>query len=199
LETTLTDALDATLAATLWPAQRSSRIARAAALAVGGALVLTLSAKIQVPFIPVPMTLQTLVVLVLGAAFGARLAAATVALYLLEGLLGLPVFAGAVAGPAYMAGPTGGFLLGFLIAAALIGFLAERGWDRSWGRLVAAMTLGHVAIFALGFGWLAVLIGPEKGFALGVAPFALATIVKTLLAAALIVAAWGATGRAPGV
>jgi biotin transport system substrate-specific component len=199
LETTLTDALDATLAATLWPAQRSSRVARAAALAVGGALVLTLSAKIQVPFIPVPMTLQTLVVLVLGAAFGARLAAATVALYLLEGLLGLPVFAGAVAGPAYMAGPTGGFLLGFLIAAALIGFLAERGWDRSWGRLVAAMTLGHVAIFALGFGWLAVLIGPEKGFALGVAPFALATIVKTLLAAALIVAAWGATGRAPGV
>jgi biotin transport system substrate-specific component len=199
LETTLTDALDATLAATLWPAQRSSRIARAAALAVGGALALTLSAKIQVPFIPVPMTLQTLVVLVLGAAFGARLAAATVALYLLEGLLGLPVFAGAVAGPAYMAGPTGGFLLGFLIAAALIGFLAERGWDRSWGRLVAAMTLGHVAIFALGFGWLAVLIGPEKGFALGVAPFALATIVKTLLAAALIVAAWGATGRAPGV
>jgi biotin transport system substrate-specific component len=199
LETTLTDALDATLAATLWPAQRSSRIARAAALAVGGALALTLSAKIQVPFIPVPMTLQTLVVLVLGAAFGARLAAATVALYLLEGLLGLPVFAGAVAGPAYMAGPTGGFLLGFLIAAALIGFLAERGWDRSWGRLVAAMTLGHVAIFALGFGWLAVLIGPEKAFALGVAPFALATIVKTLLAAALIVAAWGATGRAPGV
>lgn len=195
----MTDALDATLAATLWPAQRSSRIARAAALAVGGALALTLSAKIQVPFIPVPMTLQTLVVLVLGAAFGARLAAATVALYLLEGLLGLPVFAGAVAGPAYMAGPTGGFLLGFLIAAALIGFLAERGWDRSWGRLVAAMTLGHVAIFALGFGWLAVLIGPEKAFALGVAPFALATIVKTLLAAALIVAAWGATGRAPGV
>jgi biotin transport system substrate-specific component len=199
LETTLTDALDATLAATLWPAQRSSRIARAAALAVGGALVLTLSAKIQVPFIPVPMTLQTLVVLVLGAAFGARLAAATVALYLLEGLLGLPVFAGAVAGPAYMAGPTGWFLLGFLIAAALIGFLAERGWDRSWGRLVAAMTLGHVAIFALGFGWLAVLIGPEKAFALGVAPFALATIVKTLLAAALVGAAWGATGRAPGV
>jgi biotin transport system substrate-specific component len=199
LETTLTDALDATLAATLWPAQRSSRIARAAALAVGGALVLTLSAKIQVPFIPVPMTLQTLVVLVLGAAFGARLAAATVALYLLEGLLGLPVFAGAVAGPAYMAGPTGGFLLGFLIAAALIGFLAERGWDRSWGRLVAAMTLGHVAIFALGFGWLAVLIGSEKAFALGIAPFALATIVKTLLAAALVGAAWGATGRAPGV
>jgi biotin transport system substrate-specific component len=135
------------------------------------------------------MTLQTLVVLVLGAAFGARLAAATVALYLLEGLLGLPVFAGAVAGPAYMAGPTGGFLLGFLIAAALIGFLAERGWDRSWGRLVAAMTLGHVAIFALGFGWLAVLIGPEKAFALGIAPFA----------AALVGAAWGATGRAPGV
>jgi biotin transport system substrate-specific component len=194
----MADALDATLAATLWPTTRA-RLARDAALAVGGALALALSAKIQVPFTPVPMTLQTLVVLTLGAAFGARLAAAAVALYLLEGLLGLPVFAGAVAGPVYMMGPTGGFLLGFLVAATLIGLLAERGWDRSWARLLAAMTLGHVAIFALGFAWLAALIGPEKAFALGVAPFALATIVKTLLASALVGAAWSAVGRAPGL
>jgi biotin transport system substrate-specific component len=194
----MTDALDATLAATLWPTTRA-RLARDAALAAGGALALALSAKIQVPFTPVPMTLQTLVVLALGAAFGARLAAATVALYLLEGLFGLPVFAGAVAGPAYMMGPTGGFLLGFLVAATLIGLLAERGWDRSWARLFAAMTLGHVVIFALGFAWLAGLIGAEKAFALGVAPFALATIVKTLLASAVVGAAWSAAGRAPGL
>src|SRR5579864_6479897 len=84
---TMTDALDATLAATLWPTRRSLRFARNAALAVGGALALFLSAKIQVPFAPVPMTLQTLVVLALGAAYGARLATATVALYLLEGLV----------------------------------------------------------------------------------------------------------------
>jgi len=195
----MTDALDATLAATLWPTRRSLRFARNAALVVGGALALALSARIQVPFTPVPMTLQALVVLALGAALGARLAAATVAFYLIEGLLGLPVFAGALAGPAYMAGPTGGFLAGFLVAAALVGMLAERGWDRSWTRLLAAMALGHVAIFALGFAWLAILIGPEKAFTLGVAPFALATIVKTLLACALVGAAWSALDRAPGV
>jgi hypothetical protein len=127
-----------TLAATLWPQQAASRIARFAALAIGGALALAMSAKAQVPFYPVPMTLQTLVVLAIGAAFGARLAAATVLLYLAEGVLGLQVFAGASAGPAYMAGPTGGYLVGFLVAAALVGWLAERGWDRSLGWLLAA-------------------------------------------------------------
>ncbi len=185
-------ALDATLVSTLWPARPTSRLARDGALVLAGALALAVSAKVQVPFYPVPMTLQSLVVLVLAAAYGLRLGAATVALYLVEGLLGAPVFAGAVAGPAYMAGPTGGYLAGFLAAAALIGYLADRGWDRSWPGLLAAMTIGHAVIFALGFGWLATLIGPDKAFALGVAPFALATVVKTLLAVALIGAAWGA-------
>src|ERR1700757_150507 len=126
------------LAAVLWPERAASR-ARFAALAVLGTLALAVSAKVQVPFYPVPMTLQTLVVLILGAAFGARLAGATVALYLLEGLIGLPVFAGDIAGPAYMAGPTGGYLIGFLVAAVAIGFLAERGWDRSGARLLVLM------------------------------------------------------------
>ncbi|HLH48198.1 MAG TPA: biotin transporter BioY, partial [Roseiarcus sp.] len=143
-------------------------------------------------FYPVPMTLQTLVVLILGAAFGARLAGATVALYLAEGLIGLPVFAGALAGPAYMAGPTGGYLVGFLVAAVAIGFFAERGWDRSGPRLLVAMALGHALIFAFGFVWLAGLIGAEKAWALGVAPFFAATLVKTLLAWALVGAFWSA-------
>ncbi len=128
----MADALNPPLVAALWPARGTSWLARNAALALAGALALALSAKVQVPFYPVPMTLQTLVVLTLSAAYGARLGAATVALYLAEGLLGLPVFASALAGPAYMAGPTGGYLAGFLAAAALIGFLAGRGWDRSW-------------------------------------------------------------------
>ncbi|RBP18240.1 biotin transport system substrate-specific component [Roseiarcus fermentans] len=188
----MTAALDATLVSTLWPANPTARLARDGALVLTGALVLAVSAKVQVPFIPVPMTLQSLAVLVLAAAYGLRLGAAAVAFYLVEGLLGAPVFAGALAGPAYMAGPTGGYLAGFLVAAALVGFLAERGWDRSWPRLLAAMTIGHGVIFAFGFVWLAVLIGPEKAFALGVVPFALATVVKTLLAVALVGAAWNA-------
>ena len=180
--------------AVLWGA----RLARNAALALGGALALAFSAKVQIPFYPVPMTLQTLVVLALGAAYGARLGTATVALYLAQGFLGLPVFAGAFAGPIYMAGPTGGYLVGFLAAAALIGVLAERGWDRSWLLLLAAMTLGHAVIFAFGFAWLAALVGPGKAFALGVEPFAAATAVKTLLACALVGAARGAVDRLRG-
>ncbi len=191
----MTAVLDATLVATLWPARRSARLARDGALVFGGALALAVSAKVQVPFYPVPMTLQTLVVLVLAAAYGARLGAAAVALYLLEGLLGAPVFAGALAGPVYMAGPTGGYLAGFLAAAWLTGFLAQRGWDRTWWRLLAAMTIGHAVIFAFGFAWLAALIGPDKAFAFGVAPFALATVIKTLLGVALVSAAWGGVAR----
>jgi biotin transport system substrate-specific component len=162
----------------------AERIVRGFAVALGGSLLLAVSAKVQVPFYPVPMTLQTLVVLLLGAALGARLAAASVALYLIEGLAGLPVFAGAIAGPVYMAGPTGGFLVGFLVAAALIGFAADRRWDRSWIRLLASLSLGHAVVFAFGFLWLAQLIGAEKAFAAGVAPFGLATVIKTLLAVA---------------
>lgn len=188
-----------TLVQTLWPTGAGfAPLARAAAAAFAGSLLLTLSAKAQVPFWPVPMTMQTMVVLALGAAFGARLAAATVALYLVEGLLGLPVFAGAGAGAAYMAGPTGGYLAGFLVAAAMVGAMAERGWDRSGLRLVAAMALGHAVIFAFGFGWMSVLFGAEKAFALGVAPFWLATILKTLLAAALVAASWKAVARLRG-
>ena len=182
----MTDRPNATLASAT---KSGSTLIRGAALAIVGALALVASAKIQVPFYPVPMTLQTLVVLTLGALFGARLAAATVGLYLAEGLIGLPVFAGAAAGPAYMAGPTGGYLVGFLLAAALVGWLAERGWTRGWGLALAAMTIGHVVVFAVGYGWLALLIGATAAWAAGVVPFAAATVVKTLLAAAIALAA----------
>jgi len=184
-----------TLAARLWPERAGARAGRNVLLAVAGSLALALSAKVQVPFYPVPMTMQTLVVLLLGAAYGARLAAATVALYLAEGLVGFPVFAGAVAGPAYMMGPTGGFLVGFVAAAAAIGWLAQHGWARPWSRLIVTMTLGHAIIFAFGFAWLATLMGPEKAVWAGVAPFALATLLKTLLACAVFGAAWGAVAR----
>ncbi|MBV1705242.1 MAG: biotin transporter BioY [Hyphomicrobiales bacterium] len=153
-----------------------------AALALAGTAALALSAKVQVPFYPVPMTMQTLVVLAIGATYGLRLATATLALYLAEGFLGLPVFAGAVAGPAYMVGPTGGYLIGFLAAAAALGFAADRGWLRRAPSSLGWLAGAHALVFAFGFAWLARLIGPQKAWIAGVAPFYAATALKTVLA-----------------
>jgi biotin transport system substrate-specific component len=189
---------NATLASALWPSRSASGLARAAMLAIGGTIVLAVSAKVQVPFFPVPMTLQTLAVLALGAAYGARLAGSTLLLYLGEGLAGLPVFAGAGAGPAYVMGKTGGFLVGFLLAAALIGWLAERGWGRSAPRVVGAMLIGQIAIYGLGVAWLASFIGFDKAWQFGALPFLFADAVKTLLAAALVAAAWSGLARLRG-
>src|SRR5882724_2427393 len=135
------------------PRRAQSRWLTLAGAVVLGVCVLTLSAKIQVPFWPVPMTLQTLAVLMLAMGYGARLGAATVVAYLIAGAAGLPVFAGTPErgiGLAYMMGPTGGFLVGFVLAAWLAGVLAERGWDRSFLKCAAAMLIGHVVIFAAG-------------------------------------------------
>jgi len=175
-------------------APRGGLLAAAAAVVLGSAL-LAVSAKVQVPFWPVPMTMQTMVVILLGMAYGSRLAAATVALYLVEGLAGLPVFAGAAAGPAYMAGPTGGYLAGFLLAAAFTGWLAERGWDRTPVKALAALTLGHALVFVPGVAWLSVLFGVEKAVAVGLTPFWAATILKTALGAAIMQAAWKVVAR----
>ena len=132
----------------LWPARGAGRMARAALLALLGSALLTLSAKVQVPFYPVPMTMQTLVVLLIGMAFGARLGVAAVALYLAEGAVGLPVFAGTPEkgiGLAYMIGPTGGYLLGFVVATAVAGWLAERRNEPAGIGL--AVVAGSIAIY----------------------------------------------------
>jgi biotin transport system substrate-specific component len=173
----------------LWPAEGMAAAMRAVVLALFGSLLLALSAKVQVPFWPVPMTMQTFVVLVLGAAYGWRLGLATVLLYLAEGAFGLPVFAGTPEkgiGLAYMAGPTGGYLVGFAAAAAFAGWLAERGWTRRVVPLAAMMVLGHAAIFLFGLSWLAVSIGWAKAIALGLTPFWAATALKTALAMAAV-------------
>ena len=189
-----------TLIATLWPRSQSTglTIARAAALMMAGTLALWASARINVPFYPVPMTMQTLVVLMIGAAYGARLGAATVALYLFEGAMGLPVFAGTPErgiGLVYMAGPTGGFLLGFAVAAYLTGWLAERGWDRSIPKLLGAMALGHAVIFLFGLAWLSTFVGPAMAWSFGVAPFYAATLFKTVLGAVALPAVWSLVKR----
>lgn len=172
----------------LWPGAERPLV-RQAVLAVLGSLLLWASAKVQVPMWPVPMTMQSFVVLVIGMAYGARLGAATVALYLVEGAAGLPVFAGTPErgiGLAYMMGPTGGFLVGFLIAAWLMGWLAERGWDRTLLKTVAALAIGTVLLFVPGVVWLAALIGWPKAIAAGLTPFLVGSLVKLALAAALL-------------
>jgi biotin transport system substrate-specific component len=185
----------ATLIDTIFAGKGSRSLARDAMIALVATGILAISAKIQVPFYPVPMTMQSLVVLVIGAAFGWKLGAATLALYLFEGAMGLPVFAKG-GGLAYMMGPTGGYLLGFVAAAAVTGYLAERGWTKSVLGTLAAMTIGHAVIFLFGFGWLASLIGASKAYLGGVAPFYAATLFKTLLGAALLPAAWWMVERA---
>lgn len=183
-----------TLVDALWPAGTTPAV-RWTVLALAGSLLLTASAKAQVPMWPVPMTMQTFVVLVLGMAYGARLAGATVALYLFEGALGLPVFAGTPErglGLAYMAGPTGGYLAGFLLAAVAVGWLAERGWDRKAAWSIAAMAIGTVLQLVPGVAWLAVLIGFEKALAAGLTPFLVGAVLKLGLAAAVLPLAWKA-------
>jgi biotin transport system substrate-specific component len=182
-----------TFAEVLWPVSGGSRALRALLLALLGSALLTISAKIEVPFYPVPMTMQTLVVLLLGMAFGARLAAATVLLYLAEGAVGLPVFAGTPErgiGLAYMMGPTGGYLVGFVLAAAVTGWLTERRRDLTG--LVAATVAGTVTTFVPGVLWLAYLIGFEQSLVHGLMPFLWGALVKGGIAVALGVAgaAW---------
>jgi biotin transport system substrate-specific component len=176
----------------IWPVAARPAL-RIAALMVLGSVLLMASAKAQVPMWPVPMTMQTFVVLVIGMTYGLRLGTATVMLYLFEGALGFPVFAGTPEkgiGLAYMMGPTGGYLLGFVLAAALMGWLAERGWDRTLPWAIAAMTAGTVLQLVPGVAWLATLIGWDKAIAAGLTPFIVGAIVKIALAAAVLPLAW---------
>lgn len=152
-----------------------------AAIALGSAL-LALAAHVQVPFWPVRLSMQSFVVLAIGLACGGRLGAATILAYLTEGALGLPVFQ-AGAGVAYMAGPTGGYLLGFLLAATAVGSLADRGATRGWPGRIAVLALGEALIYAPGLAWLAVLFGPAKSLAFGLIPFLPAEALKLALAA----------------
>jgi biotin transport system substrate-specific component len=160
-------------------------LARKAAITVLGSILLAALSQVQVPFIPVPMTLQTLGVMLIGLTFGFRLATATVALYLIEGALGLPVFAGFSAGPAILIGGTGGYLFGFLVAAALMGFMADRGITKSWPGAIATLIAGEVVIFGMGIAYLAYLYGFEKSLEYGLYPFILGDLVKVALAALL--------------
>jgi biotin transport system substrate-specific component len=152
-----------------------------------GTLVLAASSQVQVPMIPVPMTMQTLAVTLVGAFYGWRLGSLTVLAWLLEGALGMPVFAGGGAGLARFMGPTGGYLLAFPLVAALTGWLAERGWTgANLIRSFASMLTGNLLCLAIGGAWLAAAIGWDKALSVGVLPFLMGGVLKSVLAAALL-------------
>ena len=168
----------------LW-VERPYQLARASAVVLLGVGLLTLSAKISVPFYPVPMTLQTLAILVLCAVSGLRLGVATIGTYLAVGAAGLPVFAGTPQlgiGIAYMVGPTGGYLVGFIAAALLLGYGVKYGLDRKNFACLIMMSAAIALIYLCGYIWLGALIGYKTAFTAGVAPFIIGDMLKVVLA-----------------
>ncbi|MBN1866202.1 biotin transporter BioY [Candidatus Sumerlaeota bacterium] len=179
-----------TYAGILRPAVAKDAVLYDIATILGGTALLALCARVSFYIGPVPVTAQTFGVLIVGALLGSRRGALCVLAYLAEGASGLPVFVGG-AGPAYMAGPTGGFLVGFVPAAFLVGFLAEKGWDRRIPTAAAMMTTGLAAIYGCGIAWLTVLFGFNKALALGLTiPFLVGEIAKVSLATALLPSGW---------
>lgn len=184
-----------TLAQTLWPSgEKSTNWLRFALLAVGGSILMAIAAKIQIPFYPVPMTMGTFVLLALSMAYGWKLAGATFALYLAEGAMGLPVFSGTPEkgiGLAYMMGGTGGYLIGYVLAAVTVGWLGEKGWDRNPVTTFAAMFIGSVVIYVPGLLYLGILFGWDKPILeWGLTPFILGDLTKMALASAVLPLAW---------
>jgi len=175
-----------------WRATTAARLATNIALIVAGSVLTALAARIAIPlpFSPVPITGQTFAVLLVGAALGSRRGAASMALYVAEGLAGLPVFAGGTAGPSVLLGPTGGYLIGFIAAAFVTGWFAERGWDRRPLTTALAMVLGNVVIYLFGVSWLSVFVGVAKAPLLGMIPFLPGDLLKIVLATIALPGAW---------
>jgi len=166
-----------------------NKIVKVVLISVLGTLLLTISAKIKIPFYPVPMTMQTFVVLFVGMAFGYKIGLATVSLYLLEGILGLPVFANSPEkgiGIVYFTGPTMGYLIGFLIAVFFTGYLQfEKPTTANVIFIFFKLIFSVSFIYILGLFWLSTLIGWDKAFKFGAQPFLLAELFKILLLTAL--------------
>lgn len=180
-----------TLVDAAWPEGTAGANAlRAVALIIFGSLLMTVGAKVQVPFYPVPTTMQTFSLMLIIATFGGRLAFGAVGVYLAQGFVGVPVFAYAAAGPAYFAGTTGGYLVGFLVAAAVGGWLMEKWGGRGVLRTGAVLLISLVIVFACGLTWLSTLIGVPAAFQYGFAHVILGDIVKLALTVAVVAAGW---------
>jgi biotin transport system substrate-specific component len=175
------------------------RLGRDVALMAGFSLLTAVSARfaMPLPFTPVPLTGQTFAVLLTGALLGGWRGWGAMLIYLVEGLAGLPVFAGNAPvhpGLGPLLGPTGGYLFAFPLAALIVGLLAERGWDRTPARALAAMAIGSLVIYALGAGWLSLFYGPLAAIEKGILPFLPGDALKAALAASLLPLGWRLTG-----
>ena len=179
-----------TLADVLSPRQQRSWLLDVVLLVLFSAFV-ALTAQVEIPLWPVPLTLQTLGVLFTGAVLGSRRGALALLLYLTEGALGLPVFAGGASGVGYMLGPTGGYLVGFVVAAGVVGWLAQRGWDRRLVWAAVAMMIGNVIIYVCGVAWLAVFLGDLWGALVkGMLLFVVGDLIKIAVAALTLPGGW---------
>ncbi len=191
------------LSEVFWSTDRNTVWLKRLVLLVAGVAALWVSAKVQIATVPVPVTLQMLVIMTIGAAYGPYLAASTVGAYLLLGAQGLPVFAGTPEkgiGLAYMMGPTGGYLIGFLIAAYAVGLLARAGWDRNWLSMAAAMAVGILCVYIPGVVWLSAswgaALGWENWYAWGVKTFIWVDALKLVVAVIAFPAIWKLVGNA---
>jgi biotin transport system substrate-specific component len=179
-----------------------SRLLTNVLLVLGGAGFVTLCAQIEIHlgFTPVPITLQTFAVLLVGAGLGALMGTASLALYLLVGMMGAPVYAGGEGGWEWVKGATGGYLVGFVVAAGVVGLLAEKRLDRRVSTAVTALLTGNVIVYLFGLPWLAHVGGYswQKTLELGLYPFVVGDLLKLYLAGALLPAAWGLVARLKG-
>ena len=193
-----------TIADFLVPVRLGERVSprlRNVMLVITGAVLIYLTARISIPLpgTPVPVTLQNLGVLVVGGALGLRRGGLAALFYVVLGVVGLPFFAEGRGGLTVITGSTGGYLVGFVLAGALVGRLAELGWDRRFGGALGATLLGTLVIYLVGVPWLAVTTGmaPGEAIAKGMAPFVALDTVKLLVAAGVFPAAWWVVGRRP--
>lgn len=163
-----------------------------AVLVASGAALVTIFAQLYVPLWPVPVTGQTLAVLLVGSTLGALRGALALTLYAVVGIVGLPVFSEGASGLGVLAGPTGGYIVGFIVSAALVGWLSERAWDRKLLKALATFAAGTLVVFAIGLPWLAVVLGLDLPQTLegGLYPFLVGGAIKTAIAAGLLPLAW---------
>jgi len=166
-------------------------------LVATGAALTALLAQVAVPLYPVPITGQTLAVLLVGATLGAARGAISLALYAVLGIVGLPVFSDYASGVDVILGPTGGYIVGFIVAAALVGWLSERAWERQVLKALATFAAGTLVVFAVGLPWLAVALGLDltQTLSAGLLPFLIGGAIKALIAAGLLPLAWWGADR----